>query len=90
MNFRSAFYAERKSHLKLGCLSRNRSQSHSIFCRFRIHTWDTEQDLESQNFAPDQNRGRQNYYSEPEAQYQRIVYQTPGSKSEMELPKTLD
>ena len=54
-----AFYAERKSHLKLGCLSRNRSQSHSIFCRCRIHTRDTEPDLASQNFAPDHNRGRQ-------------------------------
>ena len=54
-----AFYAERKSHLKLGCLSRNRSQSHSIFCRCRIHTRDTEPDFESQNFAPDHNRGRQ-------------------------------
>ena len=54
-----AFYAEVKSHPKLGYLSRNRSQSRSKFCRFCIHATDTEPKLESQHFAPDQNRGRQ-------------------------------
>ena len=54
-----AFCAERESHPKLGYLFRDRSQSRSKACRFRIHARDAVLELEPHYFARGKNRSRQ-------------------------------